>query len=213
MLGEYGDTLDWKFIFWDQIDGFLSPVERADLSYPWPAGLKFKRVELPARRAYYRVATQSPNADSGAVTCGYWGLGPMHKVVCTLLEEDPALRIMVVCGENRSACELISRRFASSPNVEVYGLVPSLLPLLAQCACIITKSGISSLLEAQAARRKIFLLKAMPVAEANNARHALRHFGADWFSRDRLAEMAAIDPGLSVICACKSDVYDPPHPS
>jgi hypothetical protein len=63
-------------------------------------------------------------------------------------------------------------------------VVESLVPLLKECASVITKPGISTLLEAHAAHRKIFLLKGMPVAEDNNAEHAVRHFGAEWYNRD-----------------------------
>jgi hypothetical protein len=47
---------------------------------------------------------------------------------------------------------------------------------------VITKPGMGTLLEARAAQRKIFLIKGIPVAEANNARYALEHFDAEWFS-------------------------------
>ena len=55
------------------------------------------------------------------------------------------------------------------------------MPSLRECASVITKPGISTLLESHAAGRKIFLLKGMPVAEDNNARFAVEHFGAQWF--------------------------------
>jgi UDP-N-acetylglucosamine:LPS N-acetylglucosamine transferase len=59
--------------------------------------------------------------------------------------------------------------------------VPSLAPLLREAGCVVTKPGISTLLEAHAAGRKIFLVRGIPVAEDNNARYAARHFGAEWF--------------------------------
>src|SRR5262249_61835211 len=90
------------------------------------------------------------------------------------------------CGANRAACEKTRQAFGDHPNIQVHGVVPSLLPFLAECACVVTKPGISTLLEARAARRKIFLLKGMPVAEDNNARYAIQHFGAEWFTRDAL---------------------------
>jgi hypothetical protein len=49
---------------------------------------------------------------------------------------------------------------------------------------VITKPGISTLLEARATGRKLFLLPGMPVAEDNNAGYAVRHFGAEWFSKE-----------------------------
>ena len=52
---------------------------------------------------------------------------------------------------------------------------------------MVTKPGIATLLEAHAAGRKIFLVKGIPVSEDNNARYALRHFGAEWFNPSRSA--------------------------
>jgi hypothetical protein len=67
---------------------------------------------------------------------------------------------------------------------------------------VVTKPGISTILEARAARRKIFLLRGMPVAEDNNARHALRYFDAEWFTKEsfqrwcrRAAEPAPLQTG------------------
>jgi hypothetical protein len=60
-----------------------------------------------------------------------------------------------------------------------------------ECAVLVTKPGISTLLEAHAAGRKIFLLRGMPVAEDNNARFAIRHFGAEWFHVDALCRWSA----------------------
>lgn len=70
---------------------------------------------------------------------------------------------------------------AGATRIRAYGVTPSLAPLLRECASIVTKPGISTLLESHAARRKIFLLKGMPVAEDNNARFAIEHFGAEQF--------------------------------
>jgi len=66
--------------------------------------------------------------------------------------------------------------------VRVSRTIPSLHPLLRVCASVVTKPGISTLLEAHAAGRKIFLLKGMPVAEDNNARYAVERMGAEWFT-------------------------------
>src|SRR5262249_19183161 len=183
VLGEYGNTLGWKYIFWPQIDGFLAPLGRHELSYAFPPHLEFGKIDLPARRAYYRLAEQPGDPRAVLLVCGYWGQGPIVEVVRTLLAEDPGSRVAVICGENRAACEKTQQAFGDHPNIQVHGVVPSLLPFLAECACIVTKPGISTLLEARAARRKIFLLKGMPVAEDNNARYAIQHFGAEWFSR------------------------------
>jgi UDP-N-acetylglucosamine:LPS N-acetylglucosamine transferase len=184
VLGEYGNTIGWRYIFWDEVDAFLSPLGRRELTYPFPDSLRFLQIDLPARQAYYRVAERPGDPHAILLVCGYWGQGPLVRVVRTILAEEPHLHVTVVCGENSAAASQARMAFGSCPNIEVHGVVDSLLPFLTRCACIVTKPGISTLLEAHVARRKIFLLKGMPVAEDNNARYAVRHFGAEWFTRD-----------------------------
>jgi hypothetical protein len=182
LLGEYGYTLGWKYIFWEQMDGFLSPVGRNQLSYAFPSGLDFRLIELPARRTYYQLAGHRGGPNCVLLVCGYWGQGPIHRVVRTLRWAVPGLCVLVVCGENAQALEQTRRAFAGDPRVTVHGAVPSLVPFLQEAGCVVTKPGIATLLEAHAAARKVFLLKGIPVAEDNNARHAIGYFGAEWFS-------------------------------
>jgi hypothetical protein len=182
LLGEYGYTLGWRYIFWEQMDGFLSPVSLSEVPYRYPEHLEFGRIELPARREYHRVAEQPGDPRTVLLVCGYWGQGPIVRILGTLLATDPDLRVLVVCGENQEAREEVGRVFGRNPNVEVHGVVPSLVPFFERCSCVITKPGISTLLEARATHRKLFLLPGMPVAEDNNARYAVRHFEAEWFS-------------------------------
>jgi hypothetical protein len=91
-----------------------------------------------------------------------------------------------VCGENAEVLDRAKRAFCGDDRVTVHGCAPSLLPLLRECAAVVTKPGISTLLEAHAANRKIFLLRGMPVAEDNNARFAIRYFGAEWLGPEPL---------------------------
>jgi len=193
VLGEFGHTLGWRYVCWDQIDGFLSPVDRAQLPYSFAESLRFSRIELPARRAYYELAARPGPAKSVLVVCGYWGQGPIVWLVRTILEVEPALRVMVVCGDNAEASLAVRRAFGDRANVRIYDVVDGLEPLLAESECVITKPGISTILEAHAARRKMFLLKGMPVAEDNNARYALGHFDAEWFTAESFRRWCRAD--------------------
>jgi hypothetical protein len=181
LLGEYGNTLGWRYIFWDQMKGFLSPMDREELSYPYPDGLVFRKVELPAREDFHRLIGQQGDRGCVLLVCGAWGQGPIVKIVDQLLAMEHSLKIHAVCGANLLARNEATRRFDGLPNVEVHGAVESLVPFLKEAACVVTKPGISTILEAHAAGRKIFLVKGIPVSEDNNARYALRHFGAEWF--------------------------------
>lgn len=181
VLGEYGKNLGWKYQFWEQIDGFLSPVERRALGFHLHPHVKFINIELPARQEYYDIARSTGDVNSALLACGFWGQGPIAEVVEKLSRALPDLKIHAVCGENRRAYDDLRCRYENNPKVQAYEVTPSLAPLLRECASIITKPGISTLVESHAARRKIFLLKGMPVAEDNNARFATEHFGAQWF--------------------------------
>jgi hypothetical protein len=182
LLGEYGKTLGWQYIFWEQMNGFFSPLPANALGYPFPEHLVFIRAELPARLEYYELRRRQGDPYTVLLVCGYWGQGPFTKVVRTLLEVEPTLRIRVVCGENGDAYRRLLKMFGGNPWVRVHAKVPTLLPFMEESSLVITKPGISTILEAQAAGRKIMLLRGMPVAEDNNARYAVSHFGAEWFS-------------------------------
>lgn len=181
VLAEYGKTPGWKYQFWEHIDGFLSPVAEETLDLKLPGRVQFIRINLPAKRAYYELAETKGDKNCVLLACGFWGLGPFMKILRTLIGEIPGLKVHVVCGENTKAYDELRQVFQSNPNVSLYGTTPSLVPYLKQCASVITKPGISSLVESHAARRQIFLLKGLPVAEDNNARYAIRHFAAQWF--------------------------------
>jgi hypothetical protein len=177
---EYGPSLGWKYLFWEQIDGFFTPVR--DSALPWRSTrtLDVREIDLPASTKYCELARIVGHRDRTLLAGGYWGLGPLAKVTRSLLRNQN-LKIHVVCGENMDLRKKMSRLFESQSRVILHGQLPSLVDLMAECASVITKPGISSLLEARAARRKIFLLPGLPVAERHNADYAREHFGAVWF--------------------------------
>ena len=158
--------------------------------------MQFVEIELPARRAYKELRQTRPEAGRFLVVCGYWGQGPIIRVTREILNSIPNSKVDVVCGENLSLREQACQSFDKNPRVTLHGCVESMLPLMRDCAAIITKPGISTLLEADVlARRKLFLLRGMPVAEDNNARYAIRNFGAEWFSVDSLHRWTACQEG------------------
>jgi UDP-N-acetylglucosamine:LPS N-acetylglucosamine transferase len=190
--GEYGKNLGWKYQFWDQMDGLLSPVERQDLGFDLSTHVSFHQILLPARKEYTEISAILGDKNRVLLVCGFWGQGSLHEIVQQLSSALPGLKMDVVCGENKKAYENITRSFRDNSNISVYGVAESLAPFMRACASVITKPGISTLLESQAARRKIFLLRGMPVAEDNNARFAIRHFEAQWFDMDTFIKWHAI---------------------
>ena len=179
--GEFGRNLGWEHIFWNEMDGFLIPVDMWMKNAAFYSRLKVFKINLPARLSYYEIAESKADKNKVLLVCGFWGQGPIIKILKLLLKEIPQIKIYAVCGENTKVYYDARTYFKDTPAVEVYGVVDSLAPFLKDCASIITKPGISTIIESHAAQRKMFLLKGMPVAEDNNAHFAIKHFGAEWF--------------------------------
>jgi hypothetical protein len=205
LLGEYGPTLGWKYLFWPQLNGFLSPLDRCQLPYAFPEPLKFQQVDLPARKAFYPLAARPGSKDCVLVVCGFWGQGPLLNLLKQLLTVDDQLRIHVVCGENVAAYERIQHAFPHSCNICVHGAVQSLIPLMEEAGCVITKPGISTIQEVHAAGRKLFLVKGIPVSEnRHNAGFALRHYEAEWFTIESFRRWRAAPEVVNACCPGQS---------
>ena len=180
LSGELGSSLGWRYVPWSALERFLSPVPRAEMRFAIPASVAFREVALPARAEYVRLAATPGDRRAVLVVCGYWGQGRIDRVLAELRAARPELELHAVCGENEALRAAIAA--AGDPRVHVHGVVPSLAPLLERCGSVISKPGIATILEAHAARRALFLMRGMPVAEDNNLRHALAHLGARRYS-------------------------------
>jgi len=178
---EYGPSLGWRYLFWEQIDSFLTPVRDAALPWGSTRPLQVTEIELPVNSRYRELARTAGHRNRTLLAGGYWGLGPLKRITRTLLRRS-LVRIHVICGENTDLQKQMSRCFDNERRVIIHGQLPSLVHVMAECGSVITKPGISSLLEASAARRKIFLLPGLPIAEGHNAEYALQHFGALQFT-------------------------------
>ena len=179
---EYGASLAWRFIFWDQMNGFLSPQPREELVYSFPASLDIRRIAIPVSEQFSDLAHQAGNRNSVLLTGGYWGLGRLFSIARQLATAMPTMRLDVVCGENRPLRQRLTARFGASSNITIFGVVDSMVPLIRRAGAVISKPGISTIAETHAAGRQLFLLRGLPVAEDHNARYTVRHFGAQWFS-------------------------------
>ena len=147
-----------------------------------PENVQFYQIELPIREGFAELASSPGDPNSVLLISGAWGQGPLAEITRVLTTRRPGLTLHVVCGDNRSAYQEIQMRYAANAHVRPYETVSSILPQLRECGSVITKPGISTLLESHAARRKIFLLKGMPIAEDNNASYAVCHMDAEWFT-------------------------------
>jgi hypothetical protein len=182
VLTEFGNNLGWRYLFWDKMNGFISPLKASQLNMGIPGNLPFKQLALPARSVFYSLPLTHILNKRCLVIGGFFGQGRLLRTLRLLHSRFPDTPISVVCGDNTALEMKIRNEFKNAAAIDVYGLVDSIKPLLPHCHCVITKPGMATLLEADASRRKIFLFKGMPIAEANNARYAIEHFGAEWFS-------------------------------
>lgn len=184
-LSEYGRNLGWKYIPWNMVDKYLSPVSRECFDYPFPQKLDFVHIDLPAKEEYYPLRKVQADKNRLLFVAGNWGQVAKQKVTKLLdglQEEHPKLQISVVCGKNEKLYSYLSNYYHNNDRFAVQGELPTLKPLIEQCASVITKPGISTTVECHTAKRQIFYIKGMPVAEDNNVRHAIENFGALWFS-------------------------------
>jgi UDP-N-acetylglucosamine:LPS N-acetylglucosamine transferase len=182
LLSEFGRNLGWKYIYWDQMSGYLSPVPQETFDYRFPPDFRFFEINLPVKNEYLVLNSVRGDCRKVLLVCGFWGQGPIAQIVSMLRKSFPELEILTVCGENERVLKTLNRKFSLDKKVRIFGAVSSLAPLLSECASLITKPGISTILEGGASGRKMFLLKGMPVAEDNNLRYAIKNFGAEWFS-------------------------------
>lgn len=181
ILTEYGRSLGWKYIFWDVIDGYFSPIDRSLLDFKFPKNFQFVNINLPARLEFYNISKTQGDKNKVLFISGFWGQGQILKNLNKLTRSFSDLKVYVVCGENQSLYRRLKNIFKNHHNIVILGKENSLKQLMFECDSIITKPGISSILEAHAAGRKIFLIRGIPIAEDNNARFAIDNFGADWF--------------------------------
>ncbi|MDE2027216.1 MAG: hypothetical protein KGK03_10025 [Candidatus Omnitrophica bacterium] len=185
VLSEFGTNLGWRYIFWEAVNGFLSVLPREQLRLTFSSHLLFRQLGLPCRREFFAMAGYKPDKNNLLVAAGYWGqvgAAGTIKLIEPLLKVFPDLKIHLVCGTNSILEERLNRHFSLNEHIRVYGRMDSLAGFMHDCAAIITKPGFSTLIEAHAASRKIFLLRGMPVAEDHNARHAIGYFSAEWFN-------------------------------
>ncbi|NLL12941.1 MAG: hypothetical protein GX267_06010 [Fibrobacter sp.] len=181
VLTEFGNNLGWKYIFWDMIDGFISPLPANTLCMNIPGTIHFNCLALPARSIFYSIP-QATTKNQCLLMGGFFGQGQIMKTLKLLHSHFPEINIHVICGDNKRLENRIKNRYRNDSNIFVYGLIDSIKDILLHCSCVITKPGMATLLEANASGRKIFLFRGIPVAEINNARYAISHFNAEWFS-------------------------------
>lgn len=180
VLTDYHLNAGWHFLFWNEIDQFLGPIEVNDV--PPRYRHVYRQIELPLPSDLSPADPRKSSASKVMISGGGWGLGPIASTVSAIVREFPQLELYVVCGDNEALYQRLARRFRATPAVHLHRTVSSPAPFFAMCRSIITKPGGITLAESHQAGKQIFLLKGLPVTEEANADHAIRLFGALVFS-------------------------------
>jgi hypothetical protein len=81
VLGEYGKNLGWKYLFWEQMNGFLSPVSRNALGFAPPDHVRFININLPAQHEYQDLSNVEGDINSVLLVCGFWGQARDSRLV------------------------------------------------------------------------------------------------------------------------------------
>ena len=186
VLTEFGQTLGWRYIFWNVMNGYIAPIEKNKLGYRFPPDIRYIVMEPFVHPDFYKLAESKSDINKVLFVAGYWGqifFNKAVKIILQIMKKIPQMQIIAVCGKNEILLRRLMLYFKSYPDsrIKIYGETDSLLGIMKECSSIITKPGFSTIAEAHVAGRKIFLIKGMPVAEDNNARHAIEYFDASAF--------------------------------
>lgn len=106
------------------------------------------------------------------------GMTPVHAAgLCRSLTERCSVRVVLVCGRNRTLRQALEAQLEGNPHVTILGYVERMQDWMAAASCIVTKPGGLTLSEAIAAGLPMFLYRPVPGQVYNNARY-LENAGA-----------------------------------
>jgi UDP-N-acetylglucosamine:LPS N-acetylglucosamine transferase len=176
----------WQYLFWDSVDIVFVPMK--NISSKFITAKRTINAPLPIDEEFYRIAEMPEDGNAVLLTGGGWGIGPIHQIVRTLARRFPELVLHVACGENTQMFDAISKRYSSNKNIICYEKIPSLVPLIKKCSCIIMSPGAISLTEGNAVHRKVFIIPDSILERKMNARYAIQEFNMDMFSLRRFSE-------------------------
>jgi processive 1,2-diacylglycerol beta-glucosyltransferase/1,2-diacylglycerol 3-beta-galactosyltransferase len=92
------------------------------------------------------------------------------------------LKIVVVCGRNKSAYRKLQKLVMRYPAVtsEIYGYVHNMPELLGQADCVVTKAGASLIMETLEKKKPLIISTYIHGQELGNVRFVVKN-GAGWF--------------------------------
>jgi processive 1,2-diacylglycerol beta-glucosyltransferase len=128
----------------------------------------------------YQKYELCPSLKTVLIVAGAYGVSKEMKEICYLLEDDPLLQLVIVCGKNDDLYKNLRQTYSNNQNVRVLGYVTEMAKLLKVANCVITKPGGIILSEAMATNTPILLPKATPGQESENARFFHNEGAAVW---------------------------------
>mgnify|MGYP006292769337 FL=1 len=146
LITDFGANIGYKYLFWSQINTILSFINMEALGFSVPAQTKFKKINLISKKGYIEIKEHEGNKISVLISGGYWGLGDLTTIVEELDGLIPGLNLHIDCGKNKEIYQILSNRFKDNKNTLVYSELESLTPIMRECASIITKPGLATLM-------------------------------------------------------------------
>lgn len=116
-------------------------------------------------------ARRKLDLDLGAfvvvLSCGYFGFGTVVRAVDTLLDADPRVHIVAVCGRNEQLRRRLLTRTVPPERLSVLGWVDDMSTYMAAADIVLTNAGGATSLEALACGRSVVMFE--PIAAHGRA--------------------------------------------
>lgn len=146
-----------------------------------PIARRFQTV--PSQADARRQLGVEPSRFTLLMTGGGMGVGPFHRVVQRLMQQDAErrgqLQALIVCGDNARLKRTLEDWQRHSPvPMQVYGFVDTMPLLMAASDVLITKAGGMTVMEALAVGLPMVLCGVIPGQESMNAVYAVEHGAA-----------------------------------
>ncbi|MBD7965194.1 MGDG synthase family glycosyltransferase [Fictibacillus norfolkensis] len=143
---------------------------------------------IPIRTEFYHSVDKidvfakygiTPSNRVVTILAGAQGVLKNVKVLAQRLLKDPSLRVIVVCGKNKTLYEKLTPLAEQHPgSFRLFGYVDELHEVLKISHCVVTKPGGISITEAAAVNVPLILYKPVPGQEGENAKYFEEKGGA-----------------------------------
>jgi len=131
-----------------------------------PVGDQFSRRK--DSRAMKEKFGLSPDQNTVLFTSGGMGATAIEKLVDHVIKSDDTLQVLVICGNNAKLRIAVDERVSGNPRVKVFDFVDNMDELMDAADIIVGKAGGSTVSEALAKGKPLFILSPVPGQETLN---------------------------------------------